>query len=167
MVAAQAKVGEGAGNAAAKVSPRVRYMLDQARTRKTDRPLAACSTCLCIGRTREGIGRTREGFGRAACCAMRFGSEWASPFLAVDWCYRLPPARAVQIYDVKNNRQRNSLYDAEHTQELLKWSRTYLAKKGLTTERQLRVRALCSTDAFRGADASCAITGTNQRTSFT
>ena len=79
----------------------------------------------------------------------------------------LPPARAVQIYDVKNNRQRNSLYDAEHTQELLKWSRTYLAKKGLTTERQLRVRALCSTDAFRGADASCAITGTNQRTSFT
>jgi hypothetical protein len=60
VVAAQAKVGEGAGNAAAKVSPRVRYMLDQARTRKTDRPLAACSTCLCIGRTREGIGRTRE-----------------------------------------------------------------------------------------------------------
>ena len=98
---------------------------------------------------------------------MRFGSAWAGPFLAVDWCYRLPPARAVQIYDVKNNRQRNSLYDAEHTQELLKWSRTYLAKKGLTTERQLRVRALCSTDAFSGADASCAITGTNQRTSFT
>ena len=57
---------------------------------------------------------------------------------------RLRPVRAVQIYDVKNNRQRNSLYDAEHTQELLKWSRTYLAKKGLTTERQLRVRALLS-----------------------